>query len=778
MIKGGGGGDGSASILLTVETQANLDQLRAARAEVSQCDQQIEALNAREGSYAAAQAARIEAMRATGTLTEENIARLHRMGVETGAMESALASETVAKEAETAATVENTAASAENAAAKATETEATLTLDRTQALAFTRVATGLARVEAAGRLSAVGIRGLTTGVADLATGFSAAGPLMAGVAIVGFAMYELFERNKKAIEEEEKAAIKALEHLKTYGADVQLATARYNQQNVADMEKQIAHLNQMRDAYAGMGQAGTGALADVEDQLDELTKRLAIAKRSVTELFASAQVAFRDQAEKDYGSILDTGISKAEQKITKARADARRAQEVGDAEDRRRAKANEEAAWKDYQADLQRRIDLAKRVAGENLKDQSAAVSPILRKDTEFRADLAQSGNEAQFEDRLRQYQKANKASKQFEEQQRRAGELMLEMHKEQNAALDKLNKDQLQKDIDAATAQRAEREDAINKLKPTLAQRVQLERQANVTQAAEVNAAQAADLDRHRKHDAEVQALLSDYSDRALEAMYRANGNNLAAEKVAIDREYQQQLERIAKLGGTEEQLTAMRVAAANERGERVANAEAQAAKKVNDEVQKAHDAQLKAIESNVRNTVNALTRGIQAEERARKEADPKKRQADMVKAEEELGRALLKAMLDPEVKHMEAMATKEFAMAAAAGFFNPVDALRHAAAGAAYTAGAIAISEFEDLGGGGSGGAGGGYGSSSQGTFTPATNDSSAGGGVTLNLITRNPYGRDSIQQTLFEIDRAGILKRQGINIPPTSGITVSNG
>lgn len=77
---------------------------------------------------------------------------------------------------------------------------------------------------------------------------------------------------------------------------------------------------------------------------------------------------------------------------------------------------------------------------------------------------------------------------------------------------------------------------------------------------------------------------------------------------------------------------------------------------------------------------------------------------------------------------------------------------------------------------GGGGSGGGGGAAGGGGErGTFEPRTSSTRDGGPVVINLITRDPYGRESIQSVMYEINRAGILGRGPIEfpIPATTGV-----
>lgn len=107
-----------------------------------------------------------------------------------------------------------------------------------------------------------------------------------------------------------------------------------------------------------------------------------------------------------------------------------------------------------------------------------------------------------------------------------------------------------------------------------------------------------------------------------------------------------------------------------------------------------------------------------------------------------------------------------------AALGSGNFAGAAEYFAAAVQFGA-AAALAGQESLGGGGSAGSGGG-GSQNVGTFEPRDNGA-GGGGTTINLYTTNPYGREQIQQVKFELDRANVMRRPGIEIPPTTGIRV---
>lgn len=90
-----------------------------------------------------------------------------------------------------------------------------------------------------------------------------------------------------------------------------------------------------------------------------------------------------------------------------------------------------------------------------------------------------------------------------------------------------------------------------------------------------------------------------------------------------------------------------------------------------------------------------------------------------------------------------------------------------------AAVEMGAAAAQGFSEagIGGGGSGGSsGGGGGGAKNQTFTPA---SGGQGGLTVNLLTRDPYSGDAIQNTVYQINQSQVLD-QPINVPPTTGLS----
>jgi len=144
------------------------------------------------------------------------------------------------------------------------------------------------------------------------------------------------------------------------------------------------------------------------------------------------------------------------------------------------------------------------------------------------------------------------------------------------------------------------------------------------------------------------------------------------------------------------------------------------------------------------------------------------------LVRARQDLGRQILRAALEPEIKALEGSAAHEFAIAAKDLVTqNYAGAAMHAAGGAALIAGAKLVDSIAG-GGGGSGysGGGGGGGGGTPGTFRP--NDQGQGNGsFTLNLITKHPASPDVVQSIAYELNRSNVLKRPPIQIPPTAGL-----
>lgn len=88
---------------------------------------------------------------------------------------------------------------------------------------------------------------------------------------------------------------------------------------------------------------------------------------------------------------------------------------------------------------------------------------------------------------------------------------------------------------------------------------------------------------------------------------------------------------------------------------------------------------------------------------------------------------------------------------------------------AAALHLAAAAALGARESLGGGGSVGAGGAGGA--VGPAMSTTDPSKAAGNVTVVIQTVNPFSREVLGETIYQLNRGGVLK-QPIYAPPTAG------
>lgn len=97
-------------------------------------------------------------------------------------------------------------------------------------------------------------------------------------------------------------------------------------------------------------------------------------------------------------------------------------------------------------------------------------------------------------------------------------------------------------------------------------------------------------------------------------------------------------------------------------------------------------------------------------------------------------------------------------------------------AAAASVEFARVAAVAGSEAAGGAGArAGGGGGGGATSASTFEPR-GQTQGNGAVTVVLVTRDPFGRDTIQQTMYAINRSeklGVPALPPIQIPPTTGL-----
>ena len=146
----------------------------------------------------------------------------------------------------------------------------------------------------------------------------------------------------------------------------------------------------------------------------------------------------------------------------------------------------------------------------------------------------------------------------------------------------------------------------------------------------------------------------------------------------------------------------------------------------------------------------------------------------AELIRSNDSLGKALKRAALEPIITWLEGTAAQELVAAARhAASLDFFGAARHAGVAALAIAAGRRLAAMAGVGGGG--GAQGAGSSGGGGTFTPSP-AATGGGNTTINLYTRNPYGEDAIAETLYYTNRADILKKPPLQIPPTTGFSKS--
>lgn len=169
------------------------------------------------------------------------------------------------------------------------------------------------------------------------------------------------------------------------------------------------------------------------------------------------------------------------------------------------------------------------------------------------------------------------------------------------------------------------------------------------------------------------------------------------------------------------------------------------------------------------------------ESKEQHDKEVALQKRREDVLNASldayvrggESLQRVLIKMALDPIITELQGIAVRQAIKAAQhAAAFDFVGAAKHAAVAGLALGGARQVAQLGGGGGGAGGGAVGSAGGGGGSTFEPRSGGVGAGV-VHLTLITRNPYGRDEIQNTLYELQRGGMLRLPPVQLPPTAKI-----
>lgn len=144
-------------------------------------------------------------------------------------------------------------------------------------------------------------------------------------------------------------------------------------------------------------------------------------------------------------------------------------------------------------------------------------------------------------------------------------------------------------------------------------------------------------------------------------------------------------------------------------------------------------------------------------------------------IAAQGPLMKQLKRLALEPVAAELEGLAIRE-GVKVITSWPNAAAMAKHAAGAALAIAGAREVYALAGGGGSGKGGGGGSGGGDASGAGTFQPRDDGQRGTAVINLYTTNPYGREQIQQVKFELDRAGVMKRPGVEIAPTTGIKVT--
>lgn len=231
---------------------------------------------------------------------------------------------------------------------------------------------------------------------------------------------------------------------------------------------------------------------------------------------------------------------------------------------------------------------------------------------------------------------------------------------------------------------------------------------------------------DELRRQDAaalqRANALLIQMEDSATQHEALSEGQREAAEKARARAAYDRRVSEIQTLQVTEAMKTQLLVAAARERDAAVAAME-----------RTAYDRQQNALLKHMTDMLKVNDAAVKAQVRAEQE---KERMLTnilassgeaLVRGHGDLAHRIMQAALEPEVKYLEAMAMKHYALAAKDAMTgNIVGAAQQTAGATALMAGAALLGSIAGAGGGGAGGSGGGGGGMSSASHMGASSSS----------------------------------------------------
>jgi hypothetical protein len=335
-----------------------------------------------------------------------------------------------------------------------------------------------------------------------------------------------------------------------------------------------------------------------------------------------------------------------------------------------------------------------------------------------------------------------------------------------------KIQRDALQREFDALTKQAAD----LGRLSPIQGPKI-LAKQKEVSDELNKINAQILDAERRerdesareqqraldeaqRRREADAQkaaALAATMAEETQSAIDRRTLSAEAAAEQKVVREERRREEEIRALQVSEDEKTALLLAAQADRDAQLADIAKRAADKRAEDEKRDAERRKREADQAAAEFERIVLSGVDA----------------AIRSSDTYIQAVTRALLTPLVNYLESVAESQIVDAAAeAAFGNLVGAAQHASVAALAIAGArkvAAIGGLNSSGGGGS--SAGGYGGGS--TFTP--NAQPAGGTTVINLITTDPYGRESINRVSWQLQRNGTLN---VPIYPTSGVAMVPG
>lgn len=293
----------------------------------------------------------------------------------------------------------------------------------------------------------------------------------------------------------------------------------------------------------------------------------------------------------------------------------------------------------------------------------------------------------------------------------------------------------------------------------------------AGERRAARDDAARAKSAEERRRQNDEMvreqaraTALLLQMQDNAAQHEALSDDQREKADKAKAQRDYDRRVAEIESIHVTEARKTTLLVAAAQERDAAIAAVE-----------RTAYDRQQNVLLKNMTERLKLVDKEVKAEEEAEKKKEQTLTQIlassgeALVRGHGDLAHRIMQAALEPEVKYLEAMAMKHYALAAKdAATQNWVGAAEQLAGATALMAGASLVASFA-----GGGGGGGGGGSAGGGGMSSASHLGASGGAgnrdplqVHVIVVHQDANGREisRMRQEFQRLDDRNVSTRIG--------------